>query len=346
MKKFLPPALGLILVLQLLDAPALAWDYDGHRAVNQLALASLPTNFPAFVRAPAAAERVAFLGGEPDRWRNAPDLPLRHCNGPDHYIDIEELEPYGLTPQSLPLFRYDFVARLALARAAHPEKFPAIDPARNEDHTRELVGLLPWTIAEYYGKLKSAFAYLKALDEAGTPEEIANAQQNVIYLMGVMGHFAADAAQPLHTTVHHHGWVGANPQHDTTNTTIHRWIDGEYLLKTGGLDAKPLQARLRPAQLMADSGKGEKIFAAAVAFIVEQYQQVEPLYRLEKEGKLSAEGETGLAGRAFLEDQLLKGSQLLGDLWLSAWQQAPEDNFLKTQLAKRKAGNTAAPAKP
>ena len=191
-----------------------------------------------------------------------------------------------------------------------------------------------------------AFDYLKALDEAGTPEEVANAKQNVIYLMGVMGHFAADAAQPLHTTVHHHGWVGANPQHYTTNTTIHRWIDGEFFLKTGGLDAKPLQARLRPARLLADSGKGEKIFAASVALIVAQCQQVEPLYRLEKEGKLSAEGAAGTAGRAFLESQLMKGSQFLGDLWLSAWQQAPEDNFLKTQLAKRKAGNGAAPAKP
>ena len=48
-----------------------AWDYEGHRIVNQLALVSLPTNFPAFVRAPANAERIAFLAGEPDRWRNS-----------------------------------------------------------------------------------------------------------------------------------------------------------------------------------------------------------------------------------------------------------------------------------
>ena len=91
-----------------------AWDYEGHRLVNQLALASLPTNFPAFVRTPATAERVAFLAGEPDRWRNSPDLPLKHNNGPDHYIDIEALEPYGLNPEMLPVFRYDYVAQLAL----------------------------------------------------------------------------------------------------------------------------------------------------------------------------------------------------------------------------------------
>src|SRR5215471_14734986 len=38
-----------------------AWDYEGHRLVNQLALASLPTNFPQFVHAAAAVERIAFL---------------------------------------------------------------------------------------------------------------------------------------------------------------------------------------------------------------------------------------------------------------------------------------------
>src|SRR5512135_2069487 len=183
-----------------------AWDYEGHRVVNQLALASLPTNFPAFVREPAAAERIAFLAGEMDRWRNTPDLPLKHYSFPDHYMDMEELADYGLKAELLPVFRYDFVAQLALYRKAHPDKFPHRDAASDADHTRELVGLLPWGIAESVGKLKSGFSYLKALEEAGTPEEVANAQANIIYVMGVMGHMVGDSSQPLHTTIHHHGW--------------------------------------------------------------------------------------------------------------------------------------------
>src|SRR2546425_4216837 len=117
---------AFLALLQLSVPCALAWDYEGHRLVNQLALASLPTNFPSFVRTPAAAERVAFLSGEPDRWRNTSDLPFKHSNGPDHYIDLEELEHFGLRPEMLPVFRYDFVAQLALTRKAHPEKFPPI----------------------------------------------------------------------------------------------------------------------------------------------------------------------------------------------------------------------------
>src|SRR6266487_4767039 len=75
---------------------ARAWDYGGHRLINQLALASLPTNFPAFVRTPEAAERVAFLAGEPDRWRNSPDLALQHFQEPEHFMDVELLAQFEL----------------------------------------------------------------------------------------------------------------------------------------------------------------------------------------------------------------------------------------------------------
>jgi hypothetical protein len=84
MKRLAASAFALLALLQIGATLALAWDYEGHRAVNQLALASLPTNFPAFVREPAAAERIAFLAGEMDRWRNTPDLPLKHYSFPDH----------------------------------------------------------------------------------------------------------------------------------------------------------------------------------------------------------------------------------------------------------------------
>ena len=38
---------------------AAAWDYEGHHAVNELALASLPTNFPAFVLTPDDARHAS-----------------------------------------------------------------------------------------------------------------------------------------------------------------------------------------------------------------------------------------------------------------------------------------------
>ena len=339
--------IALLAVIAVLGVPAsrvaLAWDYEGHRAVNHLALAALPRDFPAFVKTAAARERIAFLAGEPDRWRNRGDeLPLAHFNGPDHYFDLEELEDYGLKPEALPVFRYDFTAQLALVRAAHPDKFLPIDPAKNKDHTRELVGFAPWTIAEYCGKLKSGFSYLKAYqDYGGTAEEIANAEQNILYIMGVMGHYVGDCAQPLHVTKHHHGWVGDNPSGYTTNSGFHSWIDGGFFRMTGGVNAEPLMGKIRPARIVGDPTKPEDLFRQVMTYLLESHKFVEPLYRLDKDGKLTPENETAAQGRAFLEARLVAGGQMLGDLWFSAWQQATEDKYLIRQLTERKAAKAA-----
>jgi hypothetical protein len=322
-----------------------AWDYEGHHIINRLALASLPADFPSFALAPSQRERIAFLAGEPDRWRNSDESALRHVNSPDHYIDLEELALYGLTPETLPPLRYDFVARLALCRAAHPEKFPQIDPDKNRDHTRQLVGFLPWTITEYYAKLKSEFSYLKAFQEAGgTPEEIANAQANVIYTMGAMGHFVGDATQPLHTTVHFNGWTGENPRHYTTDRAFHAWIDGGYIAKVNVEgDFDEMRQRLRAARVLAPNNhpvQPEEMFQTVVAFIGEQNKLVEPLYQLEKDHKLSGDDPLGMQGKPFIEGQLLKAGQMLGDIWYSAWQQAPVDGYLKRELEARHASQT------
>lgn len=320
----------------LLAARAAAWDYEGHYVINQLALASLPTNFPAFVFMPATRERIAFLSGEPDRWRNISELPLKQDNGPDHYIDLEELNQYGMTPDTLPPLRYDFVGQLAAFRAKHADKFPPVDPARDPAHTGNLVGFLPWTITEYSARLKSAFSYLKAYQEAGgSSSEIANAQANIIYLMGVMGHFVGDGSQPLHTTIYFNGWVGSNPHGYTTNHTFHSWIDGGYFRKTGGLKVENMLGKIRPAEHIGDPGRMDGIFRVALKYIMEQNALVEPLYQLEKDGKLSGAGENGLAGRAFLEAQLVRAGQMLGNIWLTAWLDAPEDVYLENQLKAR-----------
>ena len=326
-----------------------AWDYEGHRLVNQLALTSLPTNFPAFVRTPAAQERVAFLAGEPDRWRNTPDQPLRHLNGPDHYIDLEDLASAGLDARTVSPFRHEFTAQFASARARHLANFPVIEAAKNADHTRELAGYLPWTIAESYSKLKSAFSYLQTYEEDGTPEEISNARQNVLYEMGVMGHYVGDATQPLHTTKHFNGWVGENPRRYTTSQVFHTWIDGGFLRKAG-VSLKDLSAPLRPAQeLKFGSGVRpgqEEAFPIVMDFILQQHQQVEPLYQFDQQGKLSRDGEVQPQGREFIVRQILAGGQMLGDLWFTAWRHAPPDTYLKAQLARRKLSAEPAPHHP
>jgi len=339
----------LLLAAPLLALPLAAWDYEGHRMVNQIALASLPADFPAFVREPANAERIAFLAGEPDRWRNTNDLPLRHFNSLDHYLDVEYLHEAGLDPAKVSELRSVFIAEYAAGRAANEDKFARIDPAKNTDRTREWSGFLPWAVAEQYGKLKSGFSYLKTFEESGgTPEEIANAKANIVYIMGVMGHYLGDGAQPLHTTKHHNGWVGENPKEYTRWPGFHSWIDGGFMAKAG-IKLDDLLPRVKPADpipAVTPPGARDAVFSAVMDYMLEQHKLVEPLYALEKTGALRAEvAATSAEGRAFIEARLLTGGQMLGAVWLTAWKQAGADSFLRAQLLKRQGLPPPTPAK-
>lgn len=336
--------------LLVLAVPAPAWDFDGHRAVNQLALASLPAEFPDFVRAPATAERIAWLSGEPDRWRSAPDLPARHGNVMDHFLDLEELAEAGLSAETVSSFRYEFAVQFAAGRAAHPENFPRIDPAKNGDRTREWCGFLPWTIVEYFGKLRGNFGRLKVFEEFGMADEAARTRESIAEIMGVMGHFVGDAAQPLHTTVHYNGWTGANPRGFTTSNKFHAWIDGGFIARTGPLDVAALRPRLAAAEMLSlapqPSGR-EPAFALAMDYVLRQNRLVVPLYELEKAGKLKGDDPADTAGRKFIEDRLLEAGHMLGSLWFTAWRAAAPDAYLRGVLLKQQAdaAATAMPAK-
>lgn len=311
--------------------------------VNQAALAALPADFPAFVREPENAERIAFLAGEADRWRNVSDLIMKQSGGSwlDHFLDLEQVPEAGMKVETLTSFRYDFMVAFAAGRAAHPERFSAIDPAKNLDHTREWPGFLPWAINEHYVRVKSAFTYLKAFEENGTPEEIANAKANVIYTMGLMGHFVGDAAQPLHTTEYHNGWFGPNPGGYTQEKTFHSFIDSGFIAQAG-ISLQDVTRKVPTATLIRVEPRNDQrdpVFVAILDFVVAQHALVEPLYALEKAGKLKVESPDSVEGRAFIEGQLRKGGEMLASLWLTAWRNAGPDVFLRTQLLKRKAAS-------
>ncbi|HTI50658.1 MAG TPA: hypothetical protein VL475_06900 [Planctomycetaceae bacterium] len=324
-------------------SPAFAWDYEGHRMVNQLALSALPKEFPAFVREPANVDRIIYLANLPDRWRNV-DPWLQH-SGPswtDHFIDIEQLVDAGIDPKTVPSQRYSFALMFAAGRIAHAEKFRAIDPAKNAAHTYEWPGFSPWAITEWYQKLRSAFACLKAYEEVnGTPEEIANAKADIIYTMGVIGHYIADSAQPLHTTESHHGWFGPNPNGYTTAFAIHSWIDSGFIGKAA-IKSADLAPRVKTVQALAlpnPMDGRDPFFVVTMDYILASFAQVEPLYKLEKAGLLGM-GDQPITpeGRAFIEGRLLRGTEMLAQVWLTAWKTAPVDTYLRTEILGKRAG--------
>ena len=133
---------------------------------------------------------------------------------------------------------------------------------------------------------------------------------------------------------------GENPKNFATNKTFHSWIDGGYLRKAGGLKDAELRAKLRPANVLTNDGAAvrdaEEVFRLVMRFIGEQHKLVEPLYEMNKDGRLSGNGDRGMEAFPLLSNQIQLAAQLLGDLWFTAYQSAPVDNFLKNQLATRK----------
>ncbi|MBL0927021.1 MAG: hypothetical protein IBJ11_05125 [Phycisphaerales bacterium] len=312
-----------------------AWDSHGHRLITLLALDGLPAELPAYLRDEQTRLQIAYQAPEPDRWRSQPSLPMLHVSNPNHYLDLEDLEPFGLTLDTIPPLRHEYVRAMERARLAHPEKFPPLPPeTKDDDKTKEYPGFLPHAIAEHWGLLAAGFRTLRVLEAADADvssadaraargAQVAQARANVVYQMGVLSHYVGDAAQPLHTTTHHHGWVGENPGQYTTNRGFHAYIDGE-ILAIHRIDYALLKARMKHDRSASAGDPWKDI----TAHIRRSFDLVEPLYRMEKDGTLVQE-----AGKEFISLRLLDAAETLGALYRSAWQASePSDRDVQMFL--------------
>jgi hypothetical protein len=75
---------------------------------------------------------------------------------------------------------------------------------------------------------------------------------------------------------------------------------------------------------------------AVMDYLLESQRRVEPLYQLEKKGDFALTGVPSEEGKAFIKTQLVRGGEMLGALWITAYRQAGPDLFLKSSLLKRK----------
>lgn len=304
--------LGLVSALFVLAASAGAWNARGHRMITLLALDGLPADAPAFLRDETTRKRIAFQASEPDRWRGWTVPVLGHENKPDHYIDIDDLPAFDLTLEKLPPLRGEYLRALAIAKHTHPEKAPPYDAARDGERTKEWPGSLPYAIVEHYSKLQAAFWQIRTLEKISDPDrafQLTQARENAIYHMGMLSHFVGDTAQPLHTTKHFNGWVGANPKGYTTSSQFHAYIDGGAIA-THDISYETLKSGMT-YELPVKTGNP---WSDVIKWIDESNGQVIPAYELEKSGKLDQ-----AEGKAFIEGRLRRGGEMLGVLYAAAW---------------------------
>lgn len=322
---------ALALLLAATPLPALAWDSAGHRTITYIALdgfKALAPDRPAFLADDNARHMAAFQSSEPDRYRSlTKSLYLKHENEPDHYLDVEDLEKFGLTLETMPKLRYEYVRALCIAQHEHPVQpdaakgIAAYDPATDPQRSKEFPGYALHAVMEHHAKLVSAFKtyrQLTALNDLSRAPQLEMTKANILAEMGHLSHFVGDLAQPLHTTRHHHGWVGDNPDGFTTERKFHSYMDGDILvhhqLVYANLREKAKFTPFAPdtAEVRADHTDR---WPEAVALVKRTFEKVRPLYMLEKTGELKLE-----AGKDFVGACILDGGQTLGAFYASAWE--------------------------
>ncbi len=325
MRKQVAGVLALISVA-LCVSPAAAWDAYGHRTITLVALSGLAKavpELPAFLTDESTRLVIAYQSPEPDRYRGYRSFALGHVNNPDHYIDVEDLEKFGLTLSTIPPLRYEYLRAMAVAQHEHPESFEPSNPKLDPMRVKDWPGFLPHAIVEHQAKLGSAFKSYRtliAMGDRARPEQIETAKVNIIAEMGLLSHFVGDAAQPLHTTQHHHGWVGANPDGFTTDRGIHSYIDGT-ILSIHELTHDSLLPSVKFDRTVDSADPWRDV----LGHIQRSFDQMRPLYEMKKSGELEKD-----AGKKFITERLADASSMLSAMYASAWNaSAPSERDVK-----------------
>jgi hypothetical protein len=292
-------AVAVTLLPVMLVQQSFAWGLDGHKMINRLAGAALPTDVPEFLRSHEALDALEYYGPEPDRWKSPLEPELNAAQSPEHFIDLEYADLVG----ELPKRRYDYVRALAFAQKSHPDL--PLSP--------EKVGLQPYQTVEVWERLKSAMRDYRALKT--DHKETKPVEAEIVFLAGWLGHYVADGSQPLHTTIQFNGWTGPNPNGYTTEHSIHSLFESVYVsANVKPADVAPLIAA-KPVVL------GD-IFTDYMAYLRHTSSLVEKTYQLEKAGAFAEAGTP--EGKAFTEERLAAGATELRDMIYTAWVKSAE----------------------
>jgi hypothetical protein len=248
---------------------------------------------PAFFR--AASLQLAYLNPEPDRWKDRAerslDPALEGGTGPEHYIDMDMVSPA--------------VLRAALAA---PNRFGYVDTLRAAGVSAATMGLLPFEMLELAQQLRGDFRMWRIAPDSTTRAWI---EARIIDDAGILGHYVADGSNPHHTTKHHNGWVGENPNGYTSDNRFHSRFESAFV-----------QAHMKLPDVLAGMTNEPRVLPnlreAINAYLAATFSQLDRLYALDKASPFQAETSTP-EQRAFAAARLSAGAEMLRDIWWTAW---------------------------
>ncbi|HSL68895.1 MAG TPA: hypothetical protein VK864_01570 [Longimicrobiales bacterium] len=273
------------------DLPLRSWGFAGHELGARAAAAKLPAAVPAFFR--SAGDQLAYLNGEPDRWRNHAVQAMDRAWNYDHYLWLENVPDGALDAGD----RFTFMNAL---RAAGPA------------HDLPNVGLLPYRMLELYQRLTTEWRLWRAEQQPARKQWI---EARIIHDAGILGHYVMDASNPHHASKHHNRWHpdDPNPQGYTTDPAFH-----------SGFERFFVEAHIRPDDVNrrvtgAPRSVAGNAWRAILDEIQDSHSQVERLFRLQRDIGFSRTGPARAETRDFAAERIAVGARTLRDLWWSAW---------------------------
>ncbi len=294
----------LSLLVLALAARAHAWHGPGHARVTRSAVAALPEGVPAFLK--QRADAAAHASHDPDLFtRPLASDALHYAEAPEHYFDVERLEG-----REIPAHRYELL-QWCFSKDLPPNK----------------VGLAPYAIREWTGRLTVAFAEHRRWPEN---EHIRN---KVLLYAGHLAHYGADLCMPLHTTIHYDGRVGKDGK--SPRTGIHLKTDA--LIHKLPTDAGRLEGvKVRPYG---------NLFAGIKNELASSHKLVDRLYALEKQlPALKDPLKPGSPVGEFAAERFNAANLFVARLILTAWVDSAKTKIPKWH--RRAEGRTAATAQP
>jgi len=189
-------------------APLYAWGEAGHTITNTAATFGLPNDMPSFFY--QAFPDLIYLASDPDRWRSG-GPSVEGATTPDHFLDSEYVAALNL-----PRDRYEFVALLESSGTL-----------RRYGISNSIPGFVPWRVAELCERLTVLWRNWRSA--ASRSAERHFIEHDIVTISGILGHYVADSAQPLHTTWHFNGWAGANPNHYRNDCDLHSRFESDFV---------------------------------------------------------------------------------------------------------------------
>ncbi|HEV2276212.1 MAG TPA: hypothetical protein VGR96_18710 [Acidobacteriaceae bacterium] len=307
-----------------------AWGKRGHSVIDSAALHALPVDGPVFLE--SYTDWIAANAGLPDTWRSASEPFLKIDEDPNHGWFREE---FAFMPdKDVPRSRYEFV----LALYNQYLKIRTSDPEGAAQMNVRWTGTLPYAAVEGYERLVSGMRLLRR--DRAQKEDTRFVEMDCAFYVARLGHYIGDGGQPLHDTIYHDGWTGADPQGYTRDPKIHGRFESGFV---DAIDLKPEDIAGRIGKFQAHGD----VFDALLQYLDTAGSHVEEVYQLDK--RHAFDNAADPQARELVYERTSAAAEMLRDLICMAWQEsgsaaAPQSNPLDPHNPQYNPATGSAPA--